>query len=200
MVAKSKMEVLMGLAQRGPIRARDLASAKIPRAYLRRLCERGILERTERGVYRLVDAPTTEFHSLAQVSKRVPKATVCLLSALSFHDLTTELPHAVWIMIDRNARVPASIQQRLEVVRASGAAREHGVETRRLEGVPVKLTSPAKTVADCFRYRRHVGLDVAMQALKSYVETKHGTIDELIEAAKADRIYSFLRPYLEILL
>lgn len=199
MSGKSKVEALMRLAQRGPIRARDLEKAKIPRAYLRRLCERGVLERVERGLYRKVDASLTEHHSLAQVCLRVPSAAVCLLSALAFHQMTSELPFAVWIMIDRHGRRPEATQINLELVRASGLARTHGLELHELEGVSVKVTSPAKTVADCFRYRRKVGLDVAMGALRSYLDAKYGTIDELVEAAKADRIYSFMRPYLEIL-
>ena len=100
----------------------------------------------------------TELHSLAQVAKRVPHATAALLSALQVHGMTSEVPHAVWILIDRKARMPTLVHPRLEVLRASGAARDHGIETRMIEGVPVRLTSLAKTVADCFRYRRHVGL------------------------------------------
>lgn len=199
MATPTKMDALMRLAQRGPLRARDLAEAQIPRTYLKRLCDQGVLERVERGVYRLVESCSTEFHSLAQISLRFPKAAVCLLSALQFHGLTTELPHAVWIMIDRHARRPASTNLRIETVRASGPARTHGVDVHEIEGVSVKITSPAKTVADCFRYRRHLGLDVAMAALRDYVDGEYGTIDELVEAAKADRVYPFLRPYLEIL-
>lgn len=199
MATPSKMGALVKLAQNGPIRARDLAQAKIPRAYLIRLCERGVLERVERGIYRLADAPVTELHSLAQASLRVPKATICLLSALLFHELTTELPYAVWMMIDRHARSPGPTQQSLEIVRASGHARDHGVEVYEIEGVSVKITSPAKTVADCFRYRRHVGLDVAMSSLRDYLDKKAGSVDALVAAAKADRVYSLMRPYMEIL-
>lgn len=210
MPSPSKTAALLGLARSGPIRARDLAEQGIPRTYLRRLTERGILEQVDRGLYRLMDAPATELHSIAQVAKRVPHATIALLSALQVHGLTTELPHAVWILIDRKARVPKITQPRLEVGRASGAALENGVETRVIEGVPVRITSRAKTVADCFRYRRHVGLDVALSALREYLRrpTSHPTrrapraaspIDELVESAKAARIYSVLRPYLEAL-
>jgi predicted transcriptional regulator of viral defense system len=129
----------------------------------------------------------------------VPHAVVCLLSALQFHGLTTEAPHAVWVLIDRHARVPKLTYPKLEVVRASGAARTHGVETRTIEGVQVQLTTPAKTVADCFRFRRHVGLDVARSALEEYLRKRKGGIDALVEAARADRIYPFMRPYLEAL-
>lgn len=165
----SKVEALLKLAQKGPIRARDLKDIKIPRAYLQRLCERGILEQIDRGLYRLVDAPMTEQHSLAEVTKRVPKGTICLFSALQMHELTTEMPQEVWVLIDRQARAPKITYPKLRIVRASGKALEYGVEQRIIAGVPVKLTAPAKTVADCFRYRRHVGRDVALEALRDYL-------------------------------
>lgn len=197
--AGTKTDSLLRLARKGPVRARDLDEAGIPRAYLRRLCERGLLEQVDRGLYRLTDAPVTELHSLAEVAKRVPHAIVCLLSALQVHGLTTEAPHAVWILIDRHARQPKVSYPKLEIVRASGPAREHGVEKRTIEGVPVRLTTPAKTVADCFRYRRHLGLDVALEALREYLRRKRGGVDALVAAARADRVYALMRPYLEAL-
>jgi predicted transcriptional regulator of viral defense system len=195
----TKTEAVLRLARKGPVRARDLAEAGVPRAYLKRLCDRGVLELVDRGLYRLIDAPTTELHSLAEVAKRVPKAVVCLLSALQVHGLTTEAPHAVWVLIDRHARMPKLSYPKLEVVRASGLARQHGVETRNIDGVQVLLTTPAKTVADCFRYRRHVGLDVAIASLQDYLRKRRGGIDALVEAARADRVYALMRPYLEAL-
>jgi predicted transcriptional regulator of viral defense system len=195
----SKTDALLRLARKGPVRARDLDRAGIPRAYLRRLCERGLLDRVDRGLYRLADAPVTELHSLAEVAARVPHAVVCLLSALQVHGLTAEAPHAVWVLIDRHARAPKLSYPKLQVVRASGRAREHGVETRTVEGTRVRLTTPAKTVADCFRYRRHVGLDVAIAALRDYLRTRRGGIDALVEAARADRVHARMSPYLEAL-
>jgi len=129
----------------------------------------------------------------------VPHAIVCLLSALQIHDLTTEAPHAVWIMIDRHARAPKLAQPKLEIVWASGLARTHGVERCTIEGVRVQLTTPAKTVADCFRYRRHVGLEVALAALRDYLRKHRGGIDALVAAARADRVDAVMRPYLEAL-
>ena len=194
------MDALLRLARKGPFRSRDLDSAAIPRAYLRRLSASGLLEQVDRGLYRLADAPVTELNSLAEVTRRVPHAIVCLLSALQVHELTTEAPHAVWLMIDRHARRPKLTYPKIEIVRASGPAREHGVETRTVEGVRVRLTNPAKTVADCFRYRQHVGLDVAMAALRDYLRRyRGGGIDRLVEAARADRVYTLMRPYLEAL-
>jgi predicted transcriptional regulator of viral defense system len=193
----SKTEILLELARKGPIRSRDLDPAGIPRAYLKRLCDRGLLERVDRGIYRLVESQITELSALAEVTKRVPHAVVCLLSALQVHGLTTETPHAVWVLIDRRARRPTLLYPRIEIVRASGAAREHGLETRVIDDVEVRLTTAAKTVADCFRFRRHVGLEVALTALRDYLKHRLGSVDDLVEAARADRIYAFLRPYLE---
>jgi predicted transcriptional regulator of viral defense system len=153
----------------------------------------------DRGLYRLADAPVTELSSLAEVAKRVPHSIVCLLSALQVHGLTTEAPHAVWVLIDRHARPPKLTYPQLEVVRASGAARTHGIESRVIDGVKVQITTPAKTVADCFRFRRHVGIEVALAALKDYLKKRKGSIDALVAAAHADRIYAFMRPYLEAL-
>jgi predicted transcriptional regulator of viral defense system len=202
-----KIDALLRLARKGPVRARDLARERIPRAYLRRLCDRGLLERVDRGLYRSIDAPATELHTLAEVAKRAPRAVVCLLSALQLHQLTSELPHAVWIMIGRHARKPGFSYPTVEVVRASGHALSRGVERRSIEGAPVLVTTPAKTVADCFRYRRRVGLDVALAALRDYLaksrrrrrDQQRHSIDELVAAARADRVYAFMRPYLEAL-
>jgi predicted transcriptional regulator of viral defense system len=195
----AKTAKLLRLAQKGPVRSRDLDAAAIPRAYLTRLRDRGVLEQIDRGLYRLADASVTELSTLAEVSKRLPHGVICLLSALQAHGLTTEAPHAVWVLIDRKARTPKLYSPKLEVVRASGAARTHGIETRVIDGVKVQLTTPAKTVADCFRFRRHVGLEVALAALKDYLRKRKGSVDALVEAARADRIYAFMRPYLEAL-
>jgi predicted transcriptional regulator of viral defense system len=201
----TKTDQVLKLARGGPVRARRLDELGIPRAYLSRLVERGQLEQVSRGIYQLAEAETTELHSVAQVAVRVPHAIICLLTALQIHGLTTELPHAVWIMIDTRARRPTLDALAIEVVRAHGASREHGVEVRKIEGVDVRITSSAKTVADCFRYRRHVGLDVAIAALRDYVAKGRGrsraareyTVDALIAAAKVDRVQRVMQPYLE---
>lgn len=194
-----KVSALLRVAKKGIFRARDLESTKIPRAYLRRLVERGLIEQVDRGLYRLPGASITELTSIANVAKRVPHAIVCLLSALQIHGLTTEVPHAVWIMIDRHARAPKRTYPKLEIVRGSGRARTHGIERRTIEGVPVRLTTPAKTVADCFRYRRRVGLEVALAGLRDYLRKHRGEVDKLVDAARADRIEAIMRPYLEAL-
>ena len=195
----TKTAALLRMARKGLVRARDLEGAGIPRVYLSRLTERGLLEQVDRGLYQLADGQVTELNSIAQVAARVSHATVCLLSALQLHGLTAEVPHAVWIMIDRHGRMPKLTYPKLEVVRASGKAREQGLSTRLVEGVRVSITTPAKTVADCFRYRRHVGLDVALAALRDYLRKHRNGIDALVISAKADRIYPLMRPYLEAL-
>lgn len=126
-------------------------------------------------------------------------AVIGLLSALQVHGLTTQVPHAVWILTDRHARTPKLAYPKLEIVRASGKALSHGVEERIIDGVPVRITSPAKTVADSWRYRRHVGLDIAIEALRDYLRTQRGGVDRLMEAARADRVYAMMRPYAEAL-
>lgn len=200
----SKLDQLRRLAARGPFRARESAAEGIPRSYVGRLVAAGELERVGRGVYRRAGRPGSEAESLAEVCLRVPHAVICLLSALQFHGLTTELPHAVWILIDTRARAPKLDTPALEIVRAHGEAREHGVERRRVDGVEVRVTSHAKTVADCFRYRRHVGTEVALSALREYLTLARGrdrpasvSLDALLAAARADRVSTVMRPYLE---
>ena len=194
-----KTEALLRLARKGPIRARDLAAAEIPRAYLTRLRDAGVLEKVDRGLYRLAAGDVTELHSVAGVAKRVPHAVICLLTALQVHHLTTEVPPAVWIMIDTHARAPKLAYPRIELVHASGNAGAHGIETRTIEGVAVRITTPAKTVADCFRYRRRVGMEIALVALRDYLRKHRGGVNALFEAARADRVYAFMRPYVEAL-
>lgn len=201
MRATTKVDALVRLARKGPVRARDLDGLGIPRTYLKRLSDQGVLEQVDRGLYRLADARVSELDAVVQVAARVPHAVICLLSALQIHRLTTEAPHAVWVLIERNARAPKLTYPKLEIVRASGAAYEHGVETRTVDGIKVRVTTPAKTVADCFRYRKHVGVDVAIAALRDYLRgrPRSRNVDALVEAAKADRTYATLRPYLEAL-
>lgn len=196
---------LIQVAQRGPFRAADATAAGIPRTYLGRWVQQGVIERVGRGLYRLAASEPSELASVAEVARRAPRATICLLSALSLHELTTELPSAVWLMIEGRGRAPRIDFVRTEVVRASGEAFHYGVERRVIEGVPVRVTRPAKTVADCFRYRRHVGLDVAIEALRDYLKATHDrrgpqyAVWHLTEAMRASRVTSVMRPYVEAL-
>jgi predicted transcriptional regulator of viral defense system len=194
----SRSEQVVELAKRaGVVRARDLASQGIPRVYLKRLQMKGVLEQVSRGLYTLVGAPVTEHHTLAETAKRVPHGVVCLLSALSFHKLTTQAPFEVWLAIDRSAREPRLDYPPLRIMRMSGEAREAGVEKHDIEGVPARITSAAKTIVDCFKFRNKLGLDVALEALRDYRRDRHRNLDDLWRFAKICRVANVMRPYLE---
>jgi predicted transcriptional regulator of viral defense system len=191
-------ERVLDLARRnGMVRVRDVLRHGLHPENLRRLCARGLLIRAGRGLYIPADAPPTENRTLAQVCKRVPHGVVCLLSALRFHDLTTQLPHEVWLAIERHAWRPREEDVSLRVIRPSGPAFTFGVVEHRVEGVPVKVYSPAKTVADCFKYRNKVGRDVALEALRDCRRQRKATLDELWRAARVCRVANVMRPYLE---
>ncbi len=199
-MAKTKSQELLELVRgQGVVRARDLDQHGIPRTYLTRLHRQGILDQTTRGVYVLADAEPTEYHSLAEASKRVPHGVVCLLSALRFHGLTTQAPFEVWLAIDRKARLPRVEHPPLHLVRFSGPALSEGVKEYTVEGVPVRVTTPARTVVDCFAYRNKVGLDVALEALRDCWRQRKATMDELHHAAQIRRMANVMRPYLESL-
>jgi predicted transcriptional regulator of viral defense system len=188
--------VLAMAREKGVLRTRDLIAVGIHRVVLTRLCHQKRLIRLGRGLYSLPEADITENHSLAEVARRIPHATVCLLSALRFHGLTTQAPFQVWIAIDTKARKPHVVDMSLRIVRFSGKARTHGVDEHLVENVTVRVTSAAKTVADCFKYRNKIGLDVALEALKDY-RRAHKSRDDLWMAAKICRVASVMRPYME---
>lgn len=176
-----------------------MEAAGIPREYLLRLMRRGVLERSGRGLYRLADAPVTEHHSLAEVAKRLPHSTVCLLSALAFHEITTQNPAEVWIALPAGSRTPRASGPQLRVVRFTGRALTEGREVHRIEGVAVGIYSPAKTVADCFKFRSKIGLDVALEALRECVGQRKATIREIHQFARICRVARVMQPYLEAL-
>ena len=183
----------------GLLRPRDLEPAGIPRVYLKQLVETGELVRTGRGLYVHADTPLTENHSLAEAAKRVPKGVVCLLSALRFHDLTTENPVEVWIAIPRGTRPPKSGVPALRVIQLSGAMMTSGIEQHPIQGVIVPVYSVAKTVADCFRFRNRVGVNLAVEALRDAWQNKKTTSDELWRYAKICRVLNVMRPYFDSL-
>lgn len=145
----------------------------------------------------MATAAVTENHSLAEAAQRVPHGVVCLLSALRFHGVTTELPHDVWMAIERSARRPKSPDLSLRIVRFSGQALTSGVEDHTIEGVDVNVYNLAKTVADCFKYRNKIGLDVAIEALRESRQNRRATMDDLWTYAKVCRVAGVMRPYLE---
>ncbi len=185
--------------ERGVLRPRDLARADLPSDYLWRLYRKEKLERVGRGLYALPGADLTEHHTLAEAALRVPHGVVCLLSALRFYDLTTQAPYEVWMAIDVKARHPKEKIIPLRIVRFSGEALTAGVEEHDIEGMSVKVYNPAKTVADCFKYRNKIGLDVALEALRDCWRKRLTTADDLWHYAEVCRVARVMRPYMESL-
>jgi predicted transcriptional regulator of viral defense system len=197
----SKTQQALELVQeRGLLRPRDLEAQGIGGRNLTRLHERGRIEKIGRGLYAPIDPNgVTEHHSLAETAKRIPGGIVCLLSALQFHQLTTQNPPDIWIAIERKARLPRTYGLMTRVVRFSGSALTFGIEQHELEGIAVRVYNPAKTVADCFKYRNKIGLEIALEALRDCWRQRKATIDQLMEAAEVCRVAKVMRPYLESL-
>lgn len=189
---------MLALAQHQPLlRARDLAGHGLPTVVLTRLVAAGKLERIARGVYSLPGRAVSEHRSLAEVALRVPKGVVCLLSALRVHGIGAQAPFEVWMAIPPNAPTPRIDQPALRVVRMSGAALTEGVEHIEIDGVQVPVFNAAKTVADCFKYRHKIGLDVALEALRDGWQQGKLPVDALWHCAKVNRVVNVMRPYLE---
>ena len=178
------------------LRTRDLMARGFDRVQLRQAVEAGLLDHAGRGLYRPPEADITEHHTLAEVAKRVPNGVICLLSALRFHGLTTQSPHEFWITIPHKAWHPRLDNVGLRVIRSSGAALSEGIETHVIEGVPMKIYRPAKTVADCFQFRNKIGLDVALEALREVWRARRATMAELDRYARIDRVARVMNPYL----
>jgi len=185
------------IAECGLVRPSELEASGIPRHFLYELVREGLVERRGRGVYALAGQAPTPEHALAHVAKRVPGAVFCLLTALRFHDLTTQSPSEIWIALDEKARRPRLDYPRLRVARFSGPALAEGVETHRLEGVEVRIYSAAKTVADCFKYRNKIGVDVAVEALRDFTRRHRGGATDLARYARICRVTRVMQPYLD---
>ncbi|MBD2293124.1 type IV toxin-antitoxin system AbiEi family antitoxin domain-containing protein [Anabaena sphaerica FACHB-251] len=192
-------KILNYAAQTGVIRAKDIEAKGIHREYLKRLENQGILVRSARGVYTFVDAEITANHTLAETAKRVPNGVICLLSALSFYQITTQAPFEVWLAIPQKSRPPKDNLLPLRIVYMSGKSLEEGIEEHIIEGVPVSIYSLPKTVADCFKFRNKIGLDVALEALRECWREKRCSMDEIWRYAKICRVHNVMRPYLESL-
>lgn len=196
----SKMQQVLALAhEMGVIRAKDAQAKGIHPEYLKRLEQQGLLIRSARGLYTFTEAEITESHSLVEAARRVPHGIICLLSALSFYELTTQAPFEVWLTISQKARAPKEDILPLRIVYMSGQALESGIEEHKIEGVRVRVYSVAKTVVDCFKFRNKIGLDVAIEALRSSTRERHCTINEIWHYAKICRMQNVMRPYLESL-
>ena len=196
-MATNERRTLSVIRRLGVVRAADLEEQGIPRRRLYALLQKGKVERQARGVYAASNHARTADHALAQVAKRVPSGVICLLTALRFHQLTTQLPAEVWIALSEKGRKPRLDYPRLRVVRFSGAALTEGIETHRIEGVAVPVYSAAKTVADCFKYRNKVGIDVAVEALRDFSRRHRGGATELARFARICRVTRVMQPYLD---
>ena len=197
MAASREAQAIRIIRQLGLVRPSDLEAHGVSRSQLYRLVRTGLVERQARGIYVASRHPITAQHTLAQVAKRVPGGVFCLLTALRFHGLTTQNPADVWIALPERARKPRLEYPRLRVARFSGPALSEGIETYRLEKVEVRMYSAAKTVADCFKYRNKVGIDVAVEALRDYGRRHRGGASDLARFARICRVTRVMQPYLD---
>lgn len=188
----------LALARRsGAIRLRDAMERGIHPEVLRRLVATGQLVRPARGIYALPERDVSEHADLAQAAMRVPGGVICLLSALNYHQIGTQLPHEVWMMIARRSHRPRVEHPPMRFIGASGPSLTEGIESATIDGQTVKIFNPAKTVVDCFRYRRHVGLDVALEAMRDALRKRRCTPDAIARCAAKCGVGSVVRPYLE---
>lgn len=195
--AGHKDRALALIRAKAVIRARDFSAAGIPRNYLRRLTDDGLLVQIGRGLYEAADRPLNPSGGLAEVALWSPHATIALLSALRLHELTTQVSHEIWLLLGLKDWAPSVMATSLQIVRASGDSLTTGVQERIIDGVTVRVTNPAKTIADCFKYRSRVGLDVAIEALRDGLRRKAATIEQLWHYSKVCRVQSVMRPYLQ---
>jgi len=198
---RTHLDQLMVMATKKVLlRSRDLVAKHIPRAYLRRACDQGLLERVGHGLYRMPGVMATENQSLAEVCRKVPAGIICLITALRFHDLTTQNPFEVWLAVGPKARAPRLDTVALRVVRFSGDALTKGIVTHDVAGVKVRVYGVAKTVADCFKFRNKIGLDVAVEALRDCLGQRKAGVDDLMRYARICRVERVMGPYMEALL
>jgi predicted transcriptional regulator of viral defense system len=196
----SNYEQVISLTQlHGLIRPRDLDTLGIPHVALARLVKLGKLTRVGRGLYANPDRQISEHGALAEVARKYPQSVICLLSALRVHNLTTQAPFEVWVGIANKARAPSIDYPPLRIVRISDSSLIDGVEEHVIDGVTVRVTSVAKTITDCFKFRNKIGLDVALEALHEAWGEKRVTMDELWHYATQYRVANVMRPYMESL-
>ncbi|MCY4597215.1 MAG: type IV toxin-antitoxin system AbiEi family antitoxin domain-containing protein [Bryobacterales bacterium] len=187
------------LRARGIVRLSEFRAAGITAATIGRMRRDGEVVHLARGLYQLPDAPLDANHSLAEAAKRVPKGVVCLVSALAFHELTDQIPAAVWMAISTKSWGPKGGMPAVRIVRFTEAFLAEAVVTERIEGVPVKIFGVAKTIADCFRHRRTVGQAVALEGLREALRQRKATPAEIARHAADGRVAGVVRPYLEAL-
>lgn len=198
MPADTQTQRVLDLASRkGLLRASDLDAIDAPRVVLTRLTAAGLLDKVGRGLYRLPSHTGSEHEGLATVATKVPQAVFCLLTALQFHELTTQLPRQVWIAMPRGSHVPRIAYPPIKMVQMTGDAYAEGIETVERDGVKLRVYCAAKTVADCFKHRNKVGLDVALEALKDARSKRKASANDLWRYAKLVRMANVMRPYIE---
>lgn len=191
--------VLDLVRRKGWLQPADLQGIAAPRVVLARLTASGQLQKAGRGVYRLAGAQPSENEGLAGIALRVPQAVFCLLTALQLHELTSQLPRQVWIAMPTGSHPPRISYPPLRMVQAGGQAYSAGIEVMERDQVPLRVYGVAKTVADCFKHRNKIGLDVALEALRDALAQKKASADELWHFAKIDRVAQVMRPYMEAL-
>lgn len=179
------------------IRTGELENAGFSRVYLKRLVKMGKVQKISWGVYKVSDFSHSEFYSFAEASKKVPNGVICLISALNFYDLTNEFPFEVWMALEAKTWKPAKCDIPIRITRYSKKTFSVGIDTHDIDGVKVKIFSPAKTIADCFKFRNKIGLDVAISALHQCWKQKKASIDQIWHYANICRISNVIRPYLE---
>lgn len=189
-------KVLEMVRKKGFLRSKELDKHNIPRVHLSRLCAKQLLVRAERGLY-VLPGTDLDHDDVVEVCRRVPHGVIALVSALEFHGLTTQIPHAVWVAIDHKARPPKIDYPPIRLLRFSKQAMTFGVQSKRVFNNTIRVYSPAKTVADCFRFRNKIGLDIAIEALRDCRKKKAATMDEIWQAAKICRMTKVMQPYLE---
>jgi predicted transcriptional regulator of viral defense system len=200
-MATSRVPQVVALAHRkGLLRPRDLAEVGIPRQYLRMALEQGQVEKVARGLYQVPGERMSQHVSLAEVCKRVPAGVICLISALEFHELTTQIPHFVYLAIPEKAHAPRIEALEVRIFRFSRRALAEGVEKHDIDGVEVRVYSAAKTVADCFKYRNKIGQDLAIEALRDCLRERRATVEELVRYGRICRVERVMRPYMEAML
>jgi len=181
----------------GQLRMSEAIRYGISRYTLYKMRDNGMLDRVSRGIYRLMDMPPISNPDLVTVSLRFPNTVICLISALSYHGITTQIPHAVSVAVPREARMPALDSPPVQAYKFSADAFKAGIETHEIDGVSVRIYCPEKTLADCFKYRNKLGMDVVLEALKLYKSQKKYNLDKLIKYARVCRVEKVMRPYLE---
>lgn len=194
-----KQQVIDYVRQHSLVRPNELEALGLPRVYLYQLAKEGVIDHVGHGLYQWPDTQVDNHAALSEAAKKVPKGVICLLSALSFHEFTTENPFEVWMALERKSWRPRVDYPPVRFVFMSGEAMEEGIDVHRLNGVDVRIFNPAKTVADCFKYRNKIGLDVALAALKEGWNSRRFTIDELMHYAEICRVKNVIRPYMEAL-